>query len=201
MYDIRDEQPADAAEVETLLDAAFGSGRYAKTSYRLREGVAPIGSLCFTAWEGALLRGSLRFWPILIRPSEGQANGGVVPALLLGPFALHPDIRGQKFSPRFLGHGLDAAREQGHRLVILVGDESYYARAGFGVVPAGQLTMPGPVDPARLLVRELQPGAFDEVLGGAVSGEIVRGRIDVPVAATSAPLAQPSQGESAEGED
>ena len=49
--------------------------------------------------------------------------------------------------------------------MVLVGDEPYYARAGFKRVPKGQVTMPGPVDPARLLVAELVDGAFEGVTG------------------------------------
>jgi predicted N-acetyltransferase YhbS len=60
---------------------------------------------------------------------------------------------------------LNAAREKGHRLVILVGDEPYYGKAGFKPIPPGRAIMPGPVDPARLLVAELADGAFDGVAG------------------------------------
>jgi predicted N-acetyltransferase YhbS len=60
---------------------------------------------------------------------------------------------------------LDDARQKGHRLVILVGDEPYYARVGFKRVQRGLVTLAGPVDPARLLVRELVDGAFAGVSG------------------------------------
>jgi predicted N-acetyltransferase YhbS len=60
---------------------------------------------------------------------------------------------------------LAEARQQGHKLVVLVGDEPYYAKAGFRLIPKGQATMPGPVDPARLLVAELADGAFAGVSG------------------------------------
>ena len=43
---------------------------------------------------------------------------------------------------------VEAARAQGHRLVLLVGDEPFYGKVGFRRVPAGRLAMPGPVDPA-----------------------------------------------------
>ncbi len=49
--------------------------------------------------------------------------------------------------------------------MVLVGDEPYYGRAGFTRVPNGRIVMPGPVDPDRLLVAELAPGAFDGVSG------------------------------------
>jgi predicted N-acetyltransferase YhbS len=48
---------------------------------------------------------------------------------------------------------------------VLVGDEPYYAKAGFKRIPKGLATMPGPVDPARLLVAELVDGAFAGVAG------------------------------------
>jgi len=49
--------------------------------------------------------------------------------------------------------------------VLLVGDEPYYAKAGFKRIPKGRATMPGPVDPARLLICELVDGAFEGVSG------------------------------------
>jgi predicted N-acetyltransferase YhbS len=60
---------------------------------------------------------------------------------------------------------LDEAGAKAHRLVVLVGDEPYYAKAGFKRIPKGQARMPGPVDPARLLVAELAEGAFAGVSG------------------------------------
>ncbi|HWF95488.1 MAG TPA: N-acetyltransferase, partial [Xanthobacteraceae bacterium] len=53
----------------------------------------------------------------------------------------------------------------GHQLVVLVGDEPYYAKSGFKRVPEGRAVMPGPVDPARVLVCELGEGAFANVSG------------------------------------
>jgi predicted N-acetyltransferase YhbS len=60
---------------------------------------------------------------------------------------------------------LNEARDKGHRLVLLVGDEPYYSRVGFKQVPKGRVTMPGPVDAARVLVFELVDGAFEGVSG------------------------------------
>jgi predicted N-acetyltransferase YhbS len=48
---------------------------------------------------------------------------------------------------------------------LLVGDEPYYGKTGFKRVARGRVTMPGPVDPARLLVCELIEGAFEGVSG------------------------------------
>ena len=64
-----------------------------------------------------------------------------------------------------LERALADARRAGHRLVVLVGDEPYYARAGFKRIPKRCVTMPGPVDPKRLLYFELREGALAATSG------------------------------------
>ena len=156
-YFISNENGIDAATVESLLDDAFGIERRILTSYRLREGVAHVSGLSFVAWAGEELVGSLRFWPVLIEKTWE--------ALLLGPLAVAPRLRGQGCGVALMEAGLEKAAATGHGLVILVGDEPYYARVGFQRVPDGKLIMPGYVDPDRLLYKELTPGAMDGVQG------------------------------------
>ena len=160
MFTIENEGAEHAAEIDHLMDLAFGPGRFAKTAYRLREGVAQIPALSFVAWMdaegGRRFIGSLRFWPVWIGPVAG---------LMLGPLAVDPTDRGKGGGLALMREGLEAARKLGYELVILVGDPAYYAKVGFQPVPPGRLTMPGPVDPARLLYRELVPGAFEGVSG------------------------------------
>src|SRR3981081_2235021 len=49
MWEIRAERANDEAAIERLVDSGFGPGRFAKTAYRLREGVAPDSRLSFVA--------------------------------------------------------------------------------------------------------------------------------------------------------
>jgi predicted N-acetyltransferase YhbS len=153
---IRPETPQDALAIERLHERTFGPGRYARTAFRIREGAAHLLELSFTARIGTLLVGSVRLTPIRI---------GVTPALLLGPLTVEPPFRERGIGLALMKQALAEAREKGHRLVVLVGDEPYYARAGFKPIPKGQAKMPGPVDPARLLVAELVEGAFASVSG------------------------------------
>jgi predicted N-acetyltransferase YhbS len=153
---IRPETPQDALAIERLHERTFGPGRYARTAFRIREGAAHLPELSFTARIGTLLVGSVRLTPIRI---------GVTPALLLGPLTVEPPFRERGIGLALMKQALAEAREKGHRLVVLVGDEPYYARAGFKPIPKGQAKMPGPVDPARLLVAELVEGAFAGVSG------------------------------------
>jgi predicted N-acetyltransferase YhbS len=53
-------------------------------------------------------------------------------------------------------------------VVVLVGDEPYYGPFGFKRIPPGQLVMPRPVDPNRLLAAELREGALAELSGPVV---------------------------------
>ncbi len=148
--------PADYAAIEKLDERAFGPGRFARSAYRLREGVAPDYELSYVARVGTLLVGANRMTPIFC---------GDAPALLLGPLSVEPAFRSGGIGEALVMKSLDAAREAGHRLVLLVGDTAYYARMGFKPVPPGRLTFIGPVDPERLLYCELTEGAFDGVSG------------------------------------
>ncbi|WP_158814332.1 GNAT family N-acetyltransferase [Methylocapsa sp. S129] len=153
---IEPETPADVEAIERLNERVFGPGRFAKTAYRLREEAEPDPTLSFVARVGTLLVGANRMTPILI---------GETPALLLGPLIVEPVFRSQGIGEALVTRSLEAARQAGAKLSILVGDEPYYARMGFKRAPAGRLQMPGPVDPARVLYCEIEPGAFEGVSG------------------------------------
>ncbi|HYQ21594.1 MAG TPA: N-acetyltransferase, partial [Xanthobacteraceae bacterium] len=61
----------DAVPIERLHERTFGPGRYAKSAYRLREGMGHRLELSFTARIGTLLVGSVRLSPIRIGESKG----------------------------------------------------------------------------------------------------------------------------------
>src|SRR6266581_3959502 len=140
---IRAEIADDELAIERLHERTFGPGRYAKTAYRLREGRDHSLDLSFTARIGTLLVGSVRLTPVRI---------GETPALLLGPLTVEPPFRRRGIGLALMRRALAEAKHKGHRLVVLVGDEPYYSKAGFRRIPKGQARMPGPVDPDRLLV-------------------------------------------------
>ena len=153
---IAPETQGDAQAIERLHERTFGPGRFALTAYRLREHVGHRLDLSFTARLGTLLVGSVRQLPVCI---------GDTPALMLGPLTVEPPFRKHGVGGALMERSLREARAKGIRLVVLVGDKAYYARFGFKQIPPGQATMPGPVDPKRLLVAELADNAFDGVSG------------------------------------
>jgi predicted N-acetyltransferase YhbS len=153
---IRPEASVDEDAIERLHERAFGPGRFARTAYRIREGAAHLLDLSFTALVGTLLVGSVRLTPV---------KAGEQPGLMLGPLTVDPAFENRGIGAALIERALDAAREAGHALVLLVGDEPYYARFGFTRVPRGQLVMPGPVDPDRLLAAELVEGSLANARG------------------------------------
>ena len=155
-------RPEDRAEIEALHALVFGPGRFARTAHRVRESAARDAGFALVALRQGRVIGSIRLTEVLI---------GHAPALLLGPLAVHPDFQKNGCGSALLDAAVDAARAGGHEVVVLVGDEPYYARTGFRRVPDGRIRWPGPVDPARVLALELVPGALDKARGP------IRGRI------------------------
>lgn len=153
---IRPEVASEASTIDKLHERAFGPGRFARTAFRLREGQPHEPTLSFTALVGTLVVGSIRLTRIRI---------GGVDGLLLGPVTVEPAFMGRGIGMALVRRSIEAAKAEGHRLVLLVGDEPFYARAGFRRVPSGRLSLPGPVDPARVLILELEAGTFEGVSG------------------------------------
>ena len=157
----QDSSPSDHNAIEHLLDLSFGSDRHTKTSYRLREDNVPVPGLFLVVRDpGIGIAGTISFWPLTIGTRQS-------PALLLGPLAVHPDRQGLGIGLKLMRDGLARAKAQGHDLVLLVGDEPYYAKVGFRKLPAGLISLPGPVNADRFLYLELRPGGLAGVSGVA----------------------------------
>lgn len=141
---------ADPAQVEALLDAAFGADRQRRTAYRLREGLAPLPDLSFAAFDGDALVATLQSWPIELAPSRGAP----VPLILVGPIAVRPDRQQNGIGQALTRHALAAIDAAGESAAALIGDPEYYDRLfGFSAAPTRQWELPGPVERRRLLAR------------------------------------------------
>ncbi|TYC55838.1 N-acetyltransferase [Rhodobacterales bacterium] len=155
---IRTEHPSDTATVEELQAEAFGPGRFARTAFRIRENVPHREDLSFVVVAGSSIAASIRLSPIMI---------GETRALLLGPLTVSPDFKNRGLGKALMRTAMEAAEAAGDKVVLLVGDAPYYGPFGFAQVPFGKITLPGPVDPARLLVACLNDADMPE---GAVHG-------------------------------
>ena len=166
---IRGERLSDFASREELLDTAFGPGRFAKSSERLRESRVPARGLAFTAVDGRCLVGTVRLWSV----TAGNARG----CLLLGPLAVASDVRSRGVGADLMWRALRDAEKLGYRAVLLVGDPAYYQRFGFSAENTGALRMPGPYDRERLLACEFTTGALDGARGMIAADRPRRSRL------------------------
>ena len=154
------EEPADAAIIEARHAEVFGPDRFRRAAYVLRDGVAPEPTLSFVAVLDDRLAASVRMTPITI---------GERPALLLGPLAVVPAFKGRGAGKMLVRMALEAARQGGHRAVMLVGDLPYYGPLGFVHLGRDAIILPAPVDPDRVLVAGLAEGALEGLGGKAES--------------------------------
>jgi predicted N-acetyltransferase YhbS len=152
------ERTRDDAAMEEMTAAAFGPDRFHKTVYRQREDVLPLKDLCFVAIDqkGRLVA-SIRNWPILINERW--------PAILLGPLAISPELRGLGYGKALMWHSMAQSRMQGHSRIILVGDPEYYSQFGFRRDLALNIQLPGWVEERRFLALELVAGGMIGVHG------------------------------------
>jgi len=157
-YCIVPEDTAHGAAIESLTAEAFGPGRFTRAAFRLREGVSHEMALSFTAFEQDNVVGSVRLTKITI---------GELEALVLGPLVVAPGLKNNGIGADLMDRAVSTARSAGHRFIILVGDKPYYERFGFDRVPHNQISLPGPVDPTRILYCELQPGCLKDFVGKA----------------------------------
>ncbi len=158
-YLISPEKSADNSIIESLTQIIFGPAMLTRAAYVLREGVPHEIALSFVAKVGDEIVGTVRLTKIL---------WGKKPVLMLGPLGVLPKFDAQGIGKALMNAAVDAAKTQNQLpLIVLVGDRSYYAPFGFEPVPPGKITLPRPVDPARILACELQPGALSSFAGAA----------------------------------
>ncbi|WP_339770548.1 N-acetyltransferase [uncultured Pseudosulfitobacter sp.] len=155
MYALTPETRDDWWEVEALYDLCFAPGREALSSYRLRDGIAPVAGLSHVARDrDGILGGAIRYWPVRVAGSD---------VLLLGPVAVHPTRQGEGLGGLLMHVSLQVAAEMGWARVMLVGDAPYYQR--FGFTRLDHVVMPPPTNPERVLGRALVTGAWDRIEG------------------------------------
>lgn len=148
---------ADAASVEALLDAAFGTDRHGRTAYRIRAGMRAIPDLSFAARDGERLAGVLQSWPVAL---------DMRPIVLVGPVAVAPDKQRAGVGRMLMTALIDRASGTP---MVMIGDPEYYGRFfGFSADATAGWTAPGPVERHRLLARGVDGFASTGMLGPRV---------------------------------
>lgn len=165
---IENDSPKYDASLEAIYANAFGPGRFTKAAAVLRAGNACIYGLSRVVFaetnDGEKLIGGCRLWPII----DAQDNK----AIFLGPIAIDGEYQGSGLGVQLMHEVLAACDASGQKLIMLVGDMSFFGQFGFEIVPENQVSLPLPVARNRLLRRKI---------GGDV---VFNGRVSAPLATT-----------------
>ena len=154
------EHPVHAQAIERVLDAAFGPGRFAKVSERVREGARLDYARSRVALAGGRLIGCCRMWP---------AQVGAGRAFFLGPLAIDPKLQRTGLGAQLVEATVSAVRTSGFDGIVLVGRPQFFSRFGFTQTPEGRVELPGPTDPTRMQWLELRPGGLARLSGRLIA--------------------------------
>lgn len=152
----------DPAQVEALLERAFGPDRHARTAYRVRAGTRYLPALSFAAIDGQEgaeeLVGSIQAWPVALTDPAGRRH----PLVMVGPMAVAPERQNEGFGHALLAALTGALAPEAPLPLVLIGDPEYYGRFGFVADHTGGWDLPGPFERRRLLVRAANPAILPE---------------------------------------
>lgn len=151
---IRVENPTSAPEhlvIRAVNEAAFGGSEEADLVDKLRGDQALISLVaeCELGIVGHILFS--RLW--IKTPSK------LVPAVALAPVAVLPEHQRKGIGQRLIVHGLELLKNQGERIVFVVGHPGYYPRFGFSSANAAPLESPFPRE--AFMALELVEGALE----------------------------------------
>nr|WP_179798068.1 N-acetyltransferase [Actinomycetospora corticicola] len=148
VWTTRRERPEDRAAIHVVNAAAFPTTDEADLVDALRGDADAWVDLSFVALEDdhvvahALL-------------TRCHVDGG--PALALAPCAVLPENQHQGLGAATIGAALDAAREDGENLVVVLGHADYYPRFGFTPASGHGVRAPFDVPDEAFLALALDP--------------------------------------------
>jgi putative acetyltransferase len=154
---IRAESDTDHEAIRHVNRLAFGQDDEARIVDALRNG--GYSRLSLIAEVNSVVVGHILFsdLPIL-------TDSGTVSALSLAPMAVLPEYQNQGIGTALVRAGLEACRQQGHRIVVVLGHSDYYPRFGFSAKLAEPLASPFGGGKSWMAL-ELVPGALGGISG------------------------------------
>ena len=154
---IRPESTADHDAIRHVNRLAFGQDDEARLVDALRDGGYIRVSLV-AEMEGQVV-GHILFSDLPI-----ITEAGTVPALALAPMAVLPEFQNQGIGSAMVRSGLEECRQQGHKIVVVLGLPHFYPRFGFSPKLTAHLESPFSGKDS-FMALELVAGALDGVTG------------------------------------
>lgn len=136
--------PEDCEEVTDLLTLSFGRPDEAELLERLRDSGDMRLELIWL--EKRAIRGHIGF-------ARMDAPAGW---WALAPLCVHPRNRRRGVAGDLIRYGLDHARQNRAKAVVVLGDPAYYRRFGFSAKAAENLSTPFSI--AHTLLYPIRPG-------------------------------------------
>jgi putative acetyltransferase len=154
---VRPESTADHEAIRHVNRLAFGQDDETRLVDALRDGGYVRVSL--VAERAGRIVGHILFSDLPI-----ITGAGTVPALALAPMAVLPQFQNQGIGSALVQKGLEACRQKGHRIVVVLGHTDFYPRFGFSPKLASHLESPFSGSDSFMAV-DLVPGALDDMAG------------------------------------
>ncbi|TMR23280.1 GNAT family N-acetyltransferase [Nonomuraea zeae] len=146
----RPESAGDVAIIRDINLAAFPTPLEADLIEALRAD--PQAWLAGLSWLAEAPGGELAGYALLTRCHVGDS-----PALTLGPCAVKPDHQRRGAGSAAIRAALQAAREQGENLVLVLGHAEYYPRFGFTPASGFGIRPPFDVEDKYMMALALNP--------------------------------------------
>lgn len=152
--DIRPERPADAAEIRTLVTAAFGPD---KDTPDFVEAVRAAAEVCLAqvATCGGAIVGHAQWCLAPLFVDDVPVKGAYLTCL-----SVEPSLHGTGIGSRLVRDGLVSLTEGGFAVATLLGAPAYYGRFGFSSALAERIEAPHRSRGSGFQAVELAPGAL-----------------------------------------
>lgn len=153
---IRTARPEDEQAIHEVHRAAFPTDDEAHLVDRLRaDGDALVSVVAVV--DGGIV-GHVLFSRMGI-----VGAGGAIPAVALAPVAVRPGRQCRGIGAAVIEEGLRLCGDRGERIVLVLGDPTYYRRFGFTAEAAAAIASPWPGP--HFMALALVAGALDGVAG------------------------------------